>query len=588
MTGLLVRALGARLSGGLLTSLLSGLLAVAAAGLLLAPGCGQQSPPQPQAPAGTKTPPKQTTKPSADTLTLVFPYSSEKKTWIEEVTARFNQERHKSSSGKVIAVDAHAMGSGECVDETLEGRLEAHLISPASAAFIKLGNARSQAKMGSPLVGQTQDLVLSPVVIAMWKPMAEALGWGKKPIGWSDILELTASPNGWTSRGFPQWGQFRFGHTHPEYSNSGLMAAIAQAYWGAGKVAGLTLEDLANPAVGKAMAGIQGSIVHYGESTGFFGRKLFSSGPEYLSAAVLYENMVIESYDRTKYQPAFPIVAIYPKEGTFWSEHPVAIVERPWVTQDHRDAAKAYIAYLLDRPQQEAAMKSGFRPSDVSVPLTAPIDTAHGIDPKEPTTVLETPGADVISGVLDLWKVNKKKAHVVLVMDCSGSMRQEQKMTNAREGAATLIDLLGAEDTFSILPFSSQPRWALQSVQLKDQREHARQITSGLIADGGTALYDSVSVAFDYLQSLKQRDMITAIVVLTDGADTDSALKLEALLNKVRSDEETTSVRIFTIGYGSKAVKEVLEKISDQTQAKYYTGTPENIRQVFKEIATFF
>jgi Ca-activated chloride channel homolog len=561
-------------------------------------GCGKDSsPPEPRqagAPSGDSgssaksARAKQRPKPSGETIDLIFPYGSEKKLWLEQVTDAFNSENRTIGSGKMVVVEPRAMGSGESVEEILSGRIEAHLVSPASSAFIKLGNARSQAQTGGPLVGATQDLVLSPVVIAMWKPMAEAIGWGKKPIGWGEILQLTKSPDGWTSYGFAQWGSFRFGHTHPEYSNSGLMAIIAQAYWGAGKVAGLTGEDLANPAVAESMSGIQRSIVHYGDSTGFFGRKLFAGGPEYLAAAVLYENVVIESYDRSKYDTSFPVVAVYPKEGTFWSEHPVGVIERPWVTPEHQEAARMYIAYLLERPRQEAAMAFGFRPSDVTIPLASPLDAAHGIDPTEPKTVLETPSADVIAGVLDLWRVNKKHSHVALVLDTSGSMKKDQRIKYARDGASQLIEMLGEEDMFSFMPFSSRPTWAQQGVKIKDSREKARQTAMSVLAEGGTALYDSVSQAFDYLQGRKERDTITAIVVLTDGQDTDSKMSLQALLEKVKSDEETKSVRIFTIRYGNEASKDALQKIADETQGKYFEGTPENVRQVFKEIATFF
>src|SRR5262249_18040442 len=115
-------------------------------------------------------------------LELVFPYGSEKEKWINEVTASFNRSGTKTSSGKGIFVRALPMGSGETIDNILSGRLQAHIASPASAAFIKLGNAESRSKTGKDLIGATDNLVLSPVVIAMWQPMAEAMGWGKKPL----------------------------------------------------------------------------------------------------------------------------------------------------------------------------------------------------------------------------------------------------------------------------------------------------------------------------------------------------------------------------------------------------------------------
>ena len=152
---------------------------------------------------------------SKDRLELTFTYGSEKEKWIGEVTDAFNRSDRRTASGKRIFVRAIPMGSGEAIDEVIDGRREPHIISPASAAFIKLGNAQSQSKYGKDLIASTDNLVLSPVVIAMWKPMAEALGWGKKPIGWSDILALARSQKGWEAYGYPQWGRFKFGHTHP-------------------------------------------------------------------------------------------------------------------------------------------------------------------------------------------------------------------------------------------------------------------------------------------------------------------------------------------------------------------------------------
>lgn len=44
--------------------------------------------------------------------------------------------------------------------------------------------------------------------------MAQALGWPDQPIGWETMVELAADPQGWLRYGRPEWGQFRFGHTH--------------------------------------------------------------------------------------------------------------------------------------------------------------------------------------------------------------------------------------------------------------------------------------------------------------------------------------------------------------------------------------
>jgi len=528
---------------------------------------------------------EQPNQPVVKQLVLEFLYGSEKKNWLEEVTSRFNATHHTLADGTIIRVHLQPMGSGEAIEDVLQGRKQAHLLSPASDVFIKLGNAQSQLQLNQDLLGPTENLVLSPVVIAMWKPMAEALGWPNKALGWSDILDLAKNPQGWAAYNYPQWGKFKFGHTHPDYSNSGLISLLAEVYAGANKLAGLSVADIQQPKVAEYLNEIEQSVVHYGRSTGFFGEKLMNNGPGYLSAAVLYENMVIQSYSHQAL--AFPIVAIYPKEGTFWSDHPVGIVNRPWVTAQHREAAQQYLDYLLAEPQQQLALKHGFRPGNVHVALASPLDAAHGIDPHEPKTTLEVPKVEVIHAIKELWYQNKRSANIVLVLDTSGSM-SGVKMDNARLGAQQLLGLLHDNDQISLLPFDSNPRWSGQNISVGTHRLSVKKQIASLFANGGTALYDAVGEAYNFIAHAPQ-DRISAIVVLSDGADTDSRhLDLTNLLKKIRFDSEDHPVRIFTIGYGSGASKDILEKIAETTQAKFYQGSPENIHLVFREISTFF
>jgi Ca-activated chloride channel family protein len=481
------------------------------------------------------------------------------------------------------------MGSGECVDEILSGKRKTHLVSPASNAFLVLGNAESKTKSGKELIaGKTRNLVLSPVVIAMWKPMAEALGWPSKPVGWADLKALAEKEDGWKSLGFPQWGRVKLGHTHPDYSNSGLISVLAEVYAGAGKKSDLTLDDVAKPETAQFMSAIEKAVVHYGSSTGFFGRKMFQNGPDYLSAAVLYENMVVESYD-PKYKTAFPVVAIYPKEGTFWSDHPIGVVEREYVTEEHKQAAEKYIAYLMDKKQQEKALKYGFRPGLETIELAAPIDAAHGVDPKQPTLELQPPSAEVITAAVKLWKTNKKHAQIVVVMDTSGSMRLEGRMVNAKLGAQQMLRMLGDNDIVSLIGFSNTVNWVeKEGLKVGSNREKLSKHIDSFFPAGETALYDAVETACKYLQDHTRPDLIQAVVVLTDGEDNKSKLSLQALLKGVKIDYEKSPIRVFCIAYGQEAKLDVLKKISDATEAKAYAGSPQTIKEVFKDIGTFF
>jgi len=349
---------------------------------------------------------QQTPQESDEVLVVTFTYGSEKKHWIEAATNEFNSQKHQSADGRTIFVNQIPMGSGECVREVTQGTRKVHIISPASEVFIKLGNAESQSKSNIDLVHSTSNLCLSPVVIAMWEPMANALGYKEKNIGWKEVHEMAQNPEGWATHNKPQWGKFRFGHTHPDFSNSGLISLIAEVYAGSGKQRGLTIDDLNDPKVGNYLEEIEQSIVHYGKSTGFFGRKMFNSGPEYLSAAVLYENMVIESRDQQNLP--FPIVAIYPREGTFWSDHPAGIVNRDWVDDLHKQASQTYLDFLLSKEQQTKLMDHGFRPGDLTIPLNETFTAKNGVDSQQPKTTLEVPSVSIISEIRKLWFQRKK------------------------------------------------------------------------------------------------------------------------------------------------------------------------------------
>jgi Mg-chelatase subunit ChlD len=172
-------------------------------------------------------------------------------------------------------------------------------------------------------------------------------------------------------------------------------------------------------------------------------------------------------------------------------------------------------------------------------------------------------------------------------------MNEDGKIQNAREGAKQLVSLLSDEDRLSLVPFNSQISWASTDVPLKSGRAELTRTIDSLFAQGGTKLYDSIDAGYQHLLKLKQgggggEDRILSVVVLTDGADTESDMNLEQLMPHIQFDGETRTIHIFTIAYGSDARKDILKRISDATQANSYEGTPQNIVGVFKDISTFF
>lgn len=549
-------------------------------------------------------------RPAAAPLELIISYGSEKKTWLEAELRAWNESGPKLASGRAVRAVGKAKGSGEGVAEILDGTAQPHVFSPASGAYLSLLNDAWQRRPGNlkPIAQPGEPLVLSPLVIAMWKPMAEALGWPQKQLGWADILKVARDRNGWGSYGRPEWGELKLGHTSPELSTSGLlsvlaMAAAAQAAQSAqtapgvsgapaaaGPLRSLTAAELASPAVKKYLGEVQDAVVHYGKSTGFFADKMLDRGPSYLSAAVLYENLVIESYGRATPAP-MPLVSIYPAEGTFWADHPFAVLAAPWVTPEHQEAAALLQQFLRARPQQEHAVALGFRAADPAIPITAPIDEAHGCDPKQPQNVLDVPDAPTLEALIALWRETKKASDVVLVFDKSGSMIG-QPLAEAKQGAKAFLASLDPRDRVTLLFFDGRIYPPIGPLEVGKGRKELEDRIDGVIASGGTALYDAVDAAVTLMRKpdrqAKQR--IRAVVAMTDGKDESSKLGQAAVEKSLGAGEgrEQSDVIVFTVAYGGAADDRILESIANAGNGGFARGDVASIIQVFRDLAAYF
>ncbi len=564
--------------------------------LLLLAACDSSA--TPTKPASSQASPSACASGSTGPVNLTFSYSTEKQSWIEAAVKRFNQQQ--SSCGSPITVKTIPAGSGQSMQDIVNGSIQPDIWSPAGNVWLTLLNQQWQQKHGSQLIGtsanENPSLVKSPVVIAMWKPMAQALGWPTTPIGWADIARLSTTPDTWATYGHPEWGNFKFGHTNPDGSNSGLDAIIAENYAAVNKLRDLTSDDVHMTSTSEFVANVESSIIHYGESTGTFADEMFTKGTSYLSAAVMYENLVVEANDPTLYPHLpFPVVAIYPKEGTFQSDHPFAILHGSWVTAAKRMAAQVFESYLLSPAEQQQALHYGFRP--VVGTQGAPIDAAHGVDPSQPANLLQVPSADVVNTVEASWNEQKRKVDVMLIIDRSGSMGDSvngtTKIVGARQGLAEFVRLMGDLDNVGLTAFSDGDNVLSSMSPVGPKRQQVLNQIAGIQPGGNTLLFDTISDQFKSLQKFASRH-IKAIVVLTDGVDTISKQKAPQLIQEISptGSDAGEGIKIFTIAYGDPSGSGVdvndLKSIASVTGGQEYAGTPQNIAQVYQNISEFF
>jgi Ca-activated chloride channel homolog len=520
----------------------------------------------------------------AGALVVDFAYSPEKEPLLAPLVDEFNRSG-ATVDGKRVFVRAEIVSSGDAQRRIADGRLKPAAWSPASSLWGRLLNFEADRALAPD---ESPSIVRTPLVIAMWEPMTQALGYPKEKLGFEDILRLARSPAGWAAYGRPEFGRFKLVHTNPDFSTSGLSAVVAEYYAATGKREGLVVEDITGEAR-ETVKEIERSIVHYGDTTLFIADQMRARGPGYASAVAMEEATLLEFNRDRGSQPK--LVAIYPEEGTFYSDNPFIVLDADWVTPAQRRGAEAFQRFLAERITPEVAARAGFRPADVETPPVAPITAENGADPQQPERVLGIPEPRVLAALKDAWREDRKPANVLLVLDTSGSMVEEERLERAKDGLRTFLAQVAPQDSVGLTAFSDQIKPLVPVGPFPSNRGRLEETVEGLFAEGGTAVYDATIDAFRAMEKLADRDdRINAVVVLTDGEDTDSSQTADQVAAALDQGDSETRVRVFTIAYSASAAgaEEALERIAAASGGQAYTGDTDDIESVYLSISSFF
>jgi Ca-activated chloride channel homolog len=514
-----------------------------------------------------------------------FAYSPEKERLLKPLIREFNSQRERVG-GKAVFVEGEVVSSGEAEAAIAGGRLEPVVWSPASSLWGRLLNFDADEALAPD---ESPSIVRTPLVIAMWEPFAEVLGWPDKRIGFEQIIDLARSNQGFAKYGHPEFGRFKLVHTNPDFSTSGLEAVVAEYYAATGKKEGLTEQDVSGSAARRIVRDIERSIVHYGDTTLFIADQMRRNGPGYASAVAMEEVTLLDFNRDRGSQPR--LVALYPPEGTFYSDNPFIILNAPWVGSSQRAGARAFQEFLADRLDPERAARFGFRPADIETKPVDPVSAENGVDPAQPERVLGLPEPRVLDRIRRAWREDRKPANVLLVVDTSGSMQDENRLVRAKAGLQTFFQEVGKQDSVGLTIFSDRIQPLIPVAPFAQNEGRLGDTVENLIADGGTAVYDATIAGFEDVRADATPERINAVVVLTDGEDTDSSADADDVVRAVRAQGDSDEqVRVFTIAYSAGAVgaKEALDAIAKASGGQPYEGDTEDIEAVYRSISSFF
>lgn len=167
---------------------------------------------------------------------------------------------------------------------------------------------------------------------------------------------------------------------------------------------------------------------------------------------------------------------------------------------------------------------------------------------------------------------------VGILLDSSGSMRD--RMKEAQTAACAFVDTLTDKDRGFVIDFD-------EMVTLREPAGSDRALLCASIKAaqpvGGTALYDAVHAAYRVV-----RDAVSdrsALVLLSDGDDTESTVTLDRIVDEARRNE----VAVYAVGLGTGATatgRVALKRLADETGGRaYFIDAAAELVDTYRKIA---
>ncbi|MDO5691768.1 MAG: VWA domain-containing protein [Pseudomonadota bacterium] len=415
-----------------------------------------------------------------------------------------------------------------------------------------------------------EKLFYSRVALGVKPGTLQKLGWSvQAPPTWADIARAAGQ------------GKLRYAMTNPSSSNTGMSALFAVASAVAGKTEDLDEKEVDAKVLKDFLKGHQLTAGSSGWLAEAFAKD--SSG---VDAIVNYEAVILRLNEQLP--AAERLALIYPKDGVITADYPLMLLDG----SRRADFDKLVNAIKAAPFQREPLQKAYLRPSS---PDAAP----HPALPTAAVAELAFPNRlEVIDAVLMSYQSElRRPATSIFVLDTSGSMRGQRladmqhalKILSGAESGGAASQRYAAfqsRERVTLIPFWNavgQPvHVSFAPDTLAQNRQQIAAYAEQLKAEGGTAIYDALTLATRLARQDMSRDAdrFVSIVLLTDGESNHG----RGFAQFAREQQaEKAMVRVFPIIFGEAASHE-MQQLAELTGGRAFDARKTGLAQVFKEI----
>ena len=285
------------------------------------------------------------------------------------------------------------------------------------------------------------------------------------------------------------------------------------------------------------------------------------------------------------------LVAIYPSQASY--NYPFAVL----TTAPPAQAAAGTLLDRLSLPSSQQALRSaGFR--DASGGPGFDLTSSRGVDGNQASTASRLDATSLAEAEKTLAAV-RLDAKLTTVIDVSGSMAWgldgkgspgPSRMDIARQSAIAGLALYPAATQVDLWAFSekldgAKPYKVIVPTVSLDAAGQQKLLAgvARLQPTGGTGLYTTTLAAVRAARASYVDGRVNAVVILSDGADSENAQTLDHLVATLQAEAiPNRPVPVITIAFGPDADRAAMSAISAATGGAAYRATsPDQIHAVF-------
>lgn len=195
-------------------------------------------------------------------------------------------------------------------------------------------------------------------------------------------------------------------------------------------------------------------------------------------------------------------------------------------------------------------------------------------------TLLTVAGAQTTNGAKESLPVEKKLLSYGLAVDNSGSYRTifETVIGSANQ----IFEANSPDDEAFLVRFVDSSKISLLQDFTRSKQELQSAAEEMFIEGGQTAILDGIYFSAKHLAEFSQPNRQRALIVITDGEDRKSTVKIEEVL-KFLKDEK---IQVYTFGLSDgKIYKNLLDKLAKETGGKSFAVEKRaDIKNIIKEL----